>query len=267
MEVQHKIINKIVKFSMKQGLKVLNFLGKFGVSRHVVQAKPKGNTYEQQPQVLSVEDEKLFGLKYVRKAPQSKSIEWMDEEKLKGPDGSFRLHVGRVQLVLLRRFLVDLQKFLEPFLQPDYKTLVLKAAEKVVHQKVADLTCMMLQLCIDVHAPTVLLPQKSDSPNLLVLSLGDLSIENFFKEISLSPKPDYVDNILVRLSSLHMTRAIVLLDGRTQPQESILEPMKLNVDIKRALTLFNRNVMEYEIRGTVDLVKGYRQRLVRDIGL
>ncbi|KAH7948519.1 hypothetical protein HPB52_024076 [Rhipicephalus sanguineus] len=113
----------------------------------------------------------------------------------------------------------------------------------------------MLELCIDIHAPTVLVPQKSDSPNLLVLSLGDLSIENFFKEISVGPKPDYVDNILVRLSSLHMTRAIILLDGSTQPQESILEPVKLNIDIKRALTLFNRNFMEYEIRGAVDLVK------------
>ncbi|KAL3234205.1 hypothetical protein MRX96_022642 [Rhipicephalus microplus] len=92
---------------------------------------------------------------------------------------------------------------------------------------------VMLELCIDIHAPTVLVPQKSDSPNLLVLSLGDLSIENFFKEISMGPKLDYVDNILVHLSSLHMTRAIILLDGSTQPQESILEPMKLNIDIKR----------------------------------
>lgn len=207
--------------------------------------------------VLSIEDEKLFDLKYVRKAPRAKSVEGMDEEMLKGPDGSIRLHIGRVQLVLLRRFLVDLQKFLEPFLQSESKSLALKSAEKVVQQKVADFAhkSVMLQLCIDIHAPTVLVPQKSDSPNLVVLNLGDLSIENFFKEILLGPRPDYVDNILVRLSSLHMTRALILLDGSTQPQESILEPMKLNLDIKRALTLFNRNVMEYEIRGTVDLVK------------
>ncbi|KAL1474073.1 hypothetical protein MTO96_021594 [Rhipicephalus appendiculatus] len=205
--------------------------------------------------VLFNEDEKLVDLKYVRKAPRAKCVEWMDEEKLKGPDGSIRLHIGRVQLVLLRRFFVDLQRFLEPFLQPQFKSFAFKTAEQVVQKKVAELSHVMLELCIDIHAPTVLVPQKSDSPNLLVLSLGDLSIENFFKETSVGPKPDYVDNILVRLSSPHMTRAIILLDGSTQPQESILEPMKLNIDIKRALTLFNRNVMEYEIRGTVDLVK------------
>ncbi|XP_077487985.1 intermembrane lipid transfer protein VPS13A-like isoform X2 [Amblyomma americanum] len=207
--------------------------------------------------VLFIEDDKLFDLKYVRKAARAKSIESMEDEKLKGPDGSIRLHVGRVQLVLLRRFFVDVQKFLEPFVQLDTKSVMVKSAEKAVQQQVADFAqkSVMLQLSIDIHAPTILVPQKSDSPNLIVLSLGDLNIENFFKEISAGPKPDYVDNILVRLSSLHMTRAIILLDGSTQPQESILEPMKLNLDIKRALTLFNRNVMEYEVRGTMDLVK------------
>ncbi|KAH8021424.1 hypothetical protein HPB51_015604 [Rhipicephalus microplus] len=134
--------------------------------------------------VLFVEDEKLVDLKYVRKAPRAKCIEWMDEEKLKGPDGSIRLHIGRVHLVLLLRFFIELQ--------------------------VAEMSHVMLELCIDIHAPTVLVPQKSDSPNLLVLSLGDLSIENFFKEISMGPKLDYVDNILVHLSSLHMTREKLL---------------------------------------------------------
>lgn len=65
---------------------------------------------------------------------------------------------------------------------------------------------MMLQLSVDVLAPTILIPQKSDSPNLVVLNLGDLNIENFFKEVSLTAKHDYVDNILIRLSSLHMMR-------------------------------------------------------------
>lgn len=206
--------------------------------------------------VLSIEDDKLFDFKYVRKAPRTKSLE-MEEEKLKGPDGTVRFHVGRMQLVLLRRFFVDVQKFLEPFLQPEARSVMFKSAEKVVQQQVADFAqkSVMLQLSVDIHAPTILIPQKSDSPNLIVLSLGDLNIENFFKEVSSRPKPDYVDNILVRFSSLHMTRAIVLLDGSTQPQESILEPMRLSLDIKRALTLFNRNIMEYEVRGTMDLVK------------
>ncbi|KAL3234204.1 hypothetical protein MRX96_022641 [Rhipicephalus microplus] len=94
--------------------------------------------------VLFVEDEKLVDLKYVRKAPRAKCIEWMDEEKLKGPDGSIRLHIGRVHLVLLLRFFIDLQKFLEPFLQPQFKSFALKTAEKVVQKKVSFSKLMLL---------------------------------------------------------------------------------------------------------------------------
>ncbi|KAH7948518.1 hypothetical protein HPB52_024075 [Rhipicephalus sanguineus] len=67
----------------------------------------------------------------LEKAPRAKCIEWMDEEKLKGPDGSIRLHIGRVQLVLLHRFFVDLQ--------PQFKSSALKTAEKVVQKKVSTL--------------------------------------------------------------------------------------------------------------------------------
>ncbi|KAM7308838.1 vacuolar protein sorting-associated protein 13A isoform X4 [Ixodes scapularis] len=207
--------------------------------------------------VLSIEDDKLFDFKYVRKAPHTRAVD-VDEDKSKiVPDGNVRLHIGRLQLVLLRRFFVDVQRFLEPFLLPEARSLMFQSAEKAVQQQVADFAqkSVMLQLSIDIRAPTILVPQKSDSPNLVVLSLGDLNMENFFKEVSLGAKPDYVDNILIRLSSLHMTRAIVLLDGTTQSQESILEPTKLNLDIKRALTPYHRNILEYEVRGTMDLIK------------
>lgn len=207
--------------------------------------------------ILSIEDDKLFDFKYVRKAPHTKPVD-ADQEKVQlAPNCSIRLHIGRLHLVLLRRFFMDVQRFFEPFLHPEATSFVVKSAEKVVHQQVAEFAqkSMMLQLSVDVLAPTILIPQKSDSPNLVVLNLGDLNIENFFKEVSLTAKHDYVDNILIRLSSLHMMRAIVLLDGTTQAQESILEPTKFSLDIKRALTLYNRNILEYEIRGTMDLIK------------
>ncbi|KAG0431956.1 hypothetical protein HPB47_021270, partial [Ixodes persulcatus] len=192
--------------------------------------------------VLSIEDDKLFDFKYVRKAPHTRAVD-MDEDKSKiVPDGNVRLHIGRLQLVLLRRFFVDVQRFLEPFLLPEARSLMFQSAEKAVQQQVADFAqkSVMLQLSIDIRAPTILVPQKSDSPNLVVLSLGDLNMENFFKEVSWGPS---------------LTTAIVLLDGTTQSQESILEPTKLNLDIKRALTPYHRNILEYEVRGTMDLIK------------
>ncbi|EEC00486.1 vacuolar protein-sorting protein, putative, partial [Ixodes scapularis] len=186
------------------------------------------------------------------------------------PPGSTKLSLSlRVREVKVRLCDVDVEL---ADISICARSLMFQSAEKAVQQQVADFAqkSVMLQLSIDIRAPTILVPQKSDSPNLVVLSLGDLNMENFFKEVSLGAKPDYVDNILIRLSSLHMTRrewmlyfrcsqriceAIVLLDGTTQSQESILEPTKLNLDIKRALTPYHRNILEYEVRGTMDLIK------------
>lgn len=72
---------------------------------------------------------------------------------------------------------------------------------------------MHLSICL--HVPVVLLPQNSTSPNVIVCSLGDLTVENFFKEQS---KKDYdhidiVDNILVKWDAIHVSRAIMTLDG------------------------------------------------------
>lgn len=80
-----------------------------------------------------------------------------------------------------------------------------------------------LSLSIDIHAPTLLIPQKSSSPNLLAVMLGDLSIENFFKEASsaagnggFAARNHIIDNLLIRLNSLQMSRKVLCgyVDGR-----------------------------------------------------
>lgn len=72
---------------------------------------------------------------------------------------------------------------------------------------------MHLSICL--HLPVVLFPQNSTSPNVILCSLGDLTVENFFKEQS---KKDYdnldiVDNILVNWDAINVSRAIMTLDG------------------------------------------------------
>lgn len=80
-----------------------------------------------------------------------------------------------------------------------------------------------IHLSICLHTPVVLFPQNSMSPNVILCSLGDLSIENFFKEQS---KRDYdcidiVDNILVKWDTINVSRAIMTLDGTLITQVSI----------------------------------------------
>lgn len=72
---------------------------------------------------------------------------------------------------------------------------------------------MHLSICL--HVPVVLFPQNSTSPNVILCSLGDLTVENFFKEQS---KKDYddsdvIDNILANWDTINVSRAIMTLDG------------------------------------------------------
>ncbi|XP_046398302.1 vacuolar protein sorting-associated protein 13C-like isoform X1 [Ischnura elegans] len=216
------------------------------------------------PKILAVEEDKMFDFKYVRHSPKlyTQSDIESNKDDVKS-DGSLRLHVGRLHVVLLSKFFTDLQHFMEPFVRPGTTAKAALAAERTVESRVAALKGWptRLRLSLNLHAPTLLIPQKSDSPNLLVLNLGDLSVENFFKEVSsvypeavigasgkdhgnqaspLSAKsppipPPVVDNILIRLEALQVARAVMTLAGSLQTQEPILEPASMRLDVKRAV--------------------------------
>lgn len=61
-------------------------------------------------QVLTIEEDKVFDFKYVRHSPRlyTQSDLGSNKDDVKS-DGSLRLHVGRIHVVLLYKLLVDLQ--------------------------------------------------------------------------------------------------------------------------------------------------------------
>ena len=61
-------------------------------------------------QVLTIEEDKVFDFKYVRHSPRlyTKSDLGSNKDDVKS-DGSLRLHIGRIHVVLLYKLLVDLQ--------------------------------------------------------------------------------------------------------------------------------------------------------------
>lgn len=81
-----------------------------------------------------------------------------------------------------------------------------------------------IHLSICLHVPVILFPQNSTSPNVILCSLGDLTIENFFKEQSKKDvdNMDIVDNILVKWDSINVSRAIMTLDTTLVTQVSKL---------------------------------------------
>ncbi|XP_022244299.1 vacuolar protein sorting-associated protein 13C-like [Limulus polyphemus] len=209
--------------------------------------------------ILSIEDDRLFDFKYVKNSPKHKEVGIEEENVSQQGDGSVCLRIGRMHFVYLHRIVTEVQHFFEPFTQPELMSYMKKSAEHAVQEQIMELKkqSMKLHLSVDIHAPTIMVPQKSASPNLLVLSLGDLSVENLFKEVHIPSDGSLhlVDNILMRLNSLQLCRAIILLDGILQHQEPILEPVKFRLDIKRALKPFHRDILMFDVTGSIDIIK------------
>ena len=128
-----------------------------------------------------------------------------------------------------------------------------------------------LHLSLNLHLPILLLPQKSISPNLLAFNLGDLNVENFFKELSGYSSKDgtmnVIDNILLKLDSISLHRALMSLPGKLEVQENILEPIQAKFDMKRFVggpkimfkidnnSTQSREFPLFEIFGTLESVK------------
>lgn len=78
-----------------------------------------------------------------------------------------------------------------------------------------------LHMFIDIQGPVFLLPQRKEVPSLLVLNTGVLSVENFFKKVDQSTQSVKtsggdssqitIDNILIKLNNMTLSRAIMTL--------------------------------------------------------
>uniref|UniRef100_T1J6X9 Large ribosomal subunit protein uL13 n=1 Tax=Strigamia maritima TaxID=126957 RepID=T1J6X9_STRMM len=220
--------------------------------------------------ILTIEDDKLFDFKFVRNSPSHHKQKEIDAKKPMGTsDGSIRLRIGKVQMTLILKFLANFQRFLEPFIKPRVTTNAVKNVEKEIQRQVETMKNRgtQIHLSVDICAPTILIPQKTDSPNALIFNLGNLSIENFFQEVTTtnSENKHVIDHLLLRLSAVQMSRVVVALNGGLEVQEAILEPIKLCIDLKRCLAPFHKDILLYELNGHLEVVK--LQMCQRDLSL
>ncbi|XP_059052964.1 intermembrane lipid transfer protein VPS13A-like [Achroia grisella] len=189
------------------------------------------------PKLVWPDEDKVLEVKYVRAAPRY----YGTAPQLKA-HGELRVYLGRLHVVLFYSVLHHLQQFVEP-LMPSSAATAVGAAERAAEQRAMELrrATTRLSLAIQIHAPILLLPQKPSSPNLLVINMGDLLIENFFKQANASQEATspmqnpIIDNILMKLVNITLSRAVMTLAGTLEMQEPILEPVSVRCDIQRAL--------------------------------
>ena len=67
---------------------------------------------------------------------------------------------------------------MEPFIHRRVPAYIMNTAEKSVERQIEQLRgwSTRLHLSLDFHAPTLLLPQKSASPNLIIMNMGEFTV-------------------------------------------------------------------------------------------
>ncbi|XP_014251025.1 vacuolar protein sorting-associated protein 13A-like isoform X2 [Cimex lectularius] len=230
------------------------------------------------PKVLTIDDEKVINFKYIRHNPRFyKTVEIETKRDDVKSDGSLKVQIGRIQLVVLSKMIIDLQHFIEPFVKPNMIHALFNKIDRQFQERFALLrSCSTkIHLALDFHTPSFLFPQKMSSPDLVIMSLGDLSVENFFKEkvTAEGTATPIIDNILIKLDNIHLSRAIMTLAGTLEAQEPVIEPLSIKIDVKRAvnyndakaITLFARSMngsysqppsqlLLYQVDGLIDNV-------------
>ncbi|XP_072932453.1 intermembrane lipid transfer protein VPS13A-like [Epargyreus clarus] len=185
------------------------------------------------PKLIWPDEDKVIEIKYVRAAVGMRAR----------AHAELRVYVGRLHVVLFCCLLHHLQQFIEPLVPSTAAAEAAAAAERAAQRQATALRVAptRVNLAIEIHAPVLLLPQKPSSPNLLVLNMGDLLIENFFKpvhvsqEVSSPVQSPVIDNVLIKLVNITLSRAVMTLAGTLEVQEPILEPMSIRCDMKRAV--------------------------------
>ncbi|CAG5002581.1 unnamed protein product [Parnassius apollo] len=186
------------------------------------------------PKLVWPDEDKVLEIKYVRAATRLRAH----------AHAELRVYLGRLHVVLFCSLLHHLQQFAEPLVPSTAAAEAAAAAEREAKLRAQKLRACAerLSLIIELHAPVLLLPQKPSSPDLLVLNMGDLLIENFFKPVNVSQDPNsqvanpIIDNVLIKLENITLSRAVMTLAGTLEVQEPILEPMSVRCDLKRTVS-------------------------------
>ncbi|XP_015594990.1 vacuolar protein sorting-associated protein 13A isoform X2 [Cephus cinctus] len=220
--------------------------------------------------LVTTDEDKICDLKYVRHTPKLYACPDIDTEQDDVmADGSFKLSIGRMNIVFISKILHECQNFMEPFLYLLCEPVI--ASCKCVStwgiQQFRN-SGTKLRIFVDIQGPTLLLPQKKDIPNLIVFATGVLTAENFFKEkaqikqsVTVNGNNSYasiIENILLKLKSMTISRAVMTLSGTLEVQEPILEPVNIRFDIKRTSeyrsTTGSHKYGLCEVRGSMDLI-------------
>ncbi|XP_025830546.1 vacuolar protein sorting-associated protein 13C [Agrilus planipennis] len=205
------------------------------------------------PKILTTDGEKVYEVKYVQNATHIVEQNQGNEDKIV-TNGTFKFYLGRLHITFLYKLIVQFQRFL---LGMEMISCV-ESLYEIFSRNISKITETLkpnskIHLAINLQGPVILFPQKSDSPNVIIVDTGELHLENFFKRYS----NDVVDNILVKLDQICLSRAVMGLTANIEMQETMLEPLGLNLDVKSYVSQSNslKTNISWEVDGNLDVIQ------------
>ncbi|EEZ98160.2 hypothetical protein TcasGA2_TC000586 [Tribolium castaneum] len=200
--------------------------------------------------VLSTDEDKVFELKYVRHASHINQNEISNREEMT-TGGSFKFQLGQIHLTLLYKLIVQIQRFVTNLEAVPYINNIIEYLYNAVTTVTDTLKAnTKIHLAINVCGPILLFPQKSSSPNVMIIDTGELHVENFFKEYN----SDTMENILIKWTGTTITRGVMTLIPSLEMQETLIEPINLNFDIKRYTNIKSAQKF-WDIDGALDPIQ------------
>ncbi|KAK3093140.1 hypothetical protein FSP39_011676 [Pinctada imbricata] len=158
-------------------------------------------------------------------------------------DTSVNVTLGRIRLVFLNKFVQALLNFLGHF--EAAKDKALETADAVAESAKAAAAKLQeksprVSLKINMSAPVIVVPRKSDSREVLLVDFGKLQIGNTFSMADKKSKsgiPAVMDTMCIDLTDLKIVRAQLNEGGGTVGQSMILEPVNIDLTIVRNLAI------------------------------
>ena len=199
-------------------------------------ANPKTDTLYRE--IASVVDGRAIQLEVKMYNNATEDVNFVDIKKV---DLAIHLKMSRMKAVYLSSFVRDLLAFINHFQSAkealiEASSAAATAAKENMQKVYVQATRILLD--IEFQAPYIIVPQKSNSTDALIIDLGHLTLKNRFDLRSTRNEigsPAIMDSISLNLEELRIFLAVV--DGMTVKSErALIEPLTFNLDLVRNLT-------------------------------
>ncbi|XP_065940396.1 intermembrane lipid transfer protein VPS13A isoform X3 [Magallana gigas] len=184
-------------------------------------------------------------------------------------DTSVDVQLGCIRGVFLMRFVSDLLEYLNGFQVEELESQIEAAKGKVREASEAmteSAKVAMAQLAeksprvsikVSMSAPVILVPQRSDSLNVLMVDFGHLDVSNSFSPVKTDAKiPAVLDAMKIDLKSLKVARAELSTEKEVVGQCLVLEPVSLNLSVTRNLAFgWYKEIPAVDIGGQLESIE------------